>query len=63
VELLRIDKSGLYFRPPVGTFANVAEIDFSQMYPAIMVRHNISPETVNCACCEPSGGRSPAASG
>jgi DNA polymerase-2 len=50
-ELLRIDKGGLYFRPPVGTFANVAEIDFSQMYPAIMVRHNISPETVNCACC------------
>ncbi|MHA2620918.1 MAG: DNA polymerase domain-containing protein [bacterium JZ-2024 1] len=52
-ELLRIDKGGLYFRPPVGTFANVAELDFSQMYPSIMVRHNISPETINCSCCSP----------
>jgi len=56
-ELLRIDKGGLYFRPPVGTFPNVAEIDFSQMYPSIMVAHNISPETVNCPCCRPHASK------
>ena len=30
---------------------NVAQLDFSQMYPSIMNIHNISPETVNCPCC------------
>lgn len=60
-ELLRVDKGGLYFRPPVGTFPNVAEIDFSQMYPSIMVRHNISPETVNCTCCCPMPRQDPPA--
>ncbi|MGI0036828.1 MAG: DNA polymerase domain-containing protein, partial [Nitrososphaera sp.] len=33
---------------------HVAEIDFASMYPALMVAYNISPETVNCACC-PAG--------
>ncbi len=43
-QLLTVDKGGLYFRPPVGVFTDVLELDFSQMYPTIMVRHNISPE-------------------
>ncbi|MGH8103469.1 MAG: DNA polymerase domain-containing protein, partial [bacterium] len=50
-ELTVSDKGGLVFCPPVGAFEYVAEIDFSQMYPTIMVVHNISPETINCACC------------
>jgi DNA polymerase-2 len=54
LELLTVDKGGLVFRPPVGAFERVAEIDFASMYPAIMVRHNISPETVLCPCCENS---------
>ena len=45
-NLLTSDKGGLIFTPPVGVFENVAEIDFSQMYPTIMVKFNISPETV-----------------
>ncbi len=45
-NLLTSDKGGLVFTPPVGVFKNVAEIDFSQMYPTIMVKYNISPETV-----------------
>ncbi len=52
LELLVIDKGGLTFQQKVGAFENVAEIDFASMYPAIMVRHNISPETVLCPCCE-----------
>jgi len=30
---------------------NVAELDFASMYPSLMDRYNISPETINCACC------------
>jgi DNA polymerase elongation subunit (family B) len=52
LELLTVDKGGLVFQPPVGGHEDVAEIDFASMYPAIMVRHNISPETVLCQCCE-----------
>lgn len=50
-ELLVADKGGLVYQPVVGLHENVAEIDFASMYPAMMVRHNISPETVDCACC------------
>ncbi|MBI3950001.1 MAG: hypothetical protein HY314_06055 [Acidobacteria bacterium] len=51
-DLLVADKGGLVFQPPVGAFEQVAEIDYSQMYPTIMVAHNISPETVLCRCCD-----------
>ncbi len=50
-QLLTIDKGGLSFMPPPGFYFNVAEVDFASMYPTIMARHNISPETVNCPCC------------
>ncbi|MGC2434762.1 MAG: DNA polymerase domain-containing protein, partial [Desulfobaccales bacterium] len=50
-QLLTIDKGGLSFMPPPGLYCNVAEVDFASMYPTIMARHNISPETVNCPCC------------
>ena len=51
LDLLTIDKGGLVFLPPVGFHENVAELDFASMYPSIMSRYNISPETVGCACC------------
>lgn len=50
-ELLIADKGGLVYEPDVGWHRNVAEFDFTSMYPEMMVRRNISPETVNCACC------------
>ncbi len=52
LTLLTVDKGGLTFQPPVGAFEQLVEIDFASMYPAIMARHNISPETVLCCCCE-----------
>ena len=51
LELLNIDKGGLVFLPPVGFYEEVAELDFSSMYPSIMSKFNISPETVGCTCC------------
>jgi DNA polymerase elongation subunit (family B) len=50
-ELLLTDKGGLVYVPKPGLYEHVGEIDFASMFPAIMVRHNVSPETVNCACC------------
>ena len=50
--LLKVDKGGLVFQPPVGAFEHVAELDFSAMYPTIMVQHNISAETLFCRCCD-----------
>jgi DNA polymerase-2 len=51
LELLQTDQGGLVFTPIVGYHEQVGELDFSSMYPAIMTRFNISPETVNCRCC------------
>jgi len=50
-DLLVADKGGLTFQPPLGLYEEVAEIDFSSMYPTIMVQHNISAETILCSCC------------
>jgi DNA polymerase-2 len=50
-DLLVADKGGLTFQPILGMHDHVAEIDFSSMYPTIMVRHNISAETILCDCC------------
>lgn len=51
LDLLRTDQGGLVFAPIIGYHEQVGELDFSSMYPSIMVRFNISPETVNCRCC------------
>src|SRR5574338_83043 len=46
IELIRADHGGLIYQPLIGVHGHVAQIDFSSMYPAIMVKHNISPESV-----------------
>ena len=53
--LLKSDRGGLVYQPIVGVYEDVIELDFVSMYPTIMVRRNVSPETVNCACCEGGG--------
>ncbi|MGC8617890.1 MAG: type B DNA-directed DNA polymerase [Thermoplasmata archaeon] len=44
------DKGGLYLQPVPGIYENVFEIDFSSMYPSIIVNYNLSPETINVKC-------------
>ena len=51
-DLLVADKGGLVFQPRLGIFEDVAEIDFTSMYPTMMAIHNLSAETVLCGCCE-----------
>jgi len=58
-ELLRADKGGLSYFPPEGLWEQVLELDFNQQYPTIMAVHNVSPETMDCACC----GGTPGADG
>lgn len=55
-ELVVADKGGLVYEAPAGWYDHVVEYDFVSMYPALMVQHNISPETVNCACCGGDAG-------
>ena len=58
-ELLVADRGGFVFEPRVGAHDNIGEVDFSSMYPLIMVNNNISAETVLCKCCPDSPIRIP----
>jgi DNA polymerase-2 len=51
LSLVETDKGGLTYLPRPGLHGTVGELDFASMYPSLMVRYNISPETVNCRCC------------
>lgn len=46
MEIHEKDKGGLLFSPVVGLHENVAELDFESTFPNIIIRHNISYETV-----------------
>lgn len=58
-ELMIADRGGLIFEPLVGIHDNVVEVDFTSLYPNIMVKYNLSPETVLCDCCHDSKIRVP----
>jgi DNA polymerase elongation subunit (family B) len=57
--LFLADRGGMIYDPRVGVHENVVEIDFTSLYPTIMVKQNISPETVLCSCCPESSHRVP----
>ena len=52
-QLLRADRGGYIFNPVAGLHEEVVEMDFFSMFPMIMEKYNISPETLNCRCCSP----------
>jgi DNA polymerase I len=58
-ELLVGDRGGFVYEPKVGIHDNTGEVDFSSMYPSLMVNNNISAETVLCKCCPDSHLRIP----
>ncbi len=58
-ELLVGDRGGFVYEPVVGLHGGVGEVDFSSMYPSLMVNNNISVETVLCRCCPNSKLRVP----
>ncbi len=50
-ELVQGDRGGFYFEPEVGIHEGIVEVDFSSLYPSIMVTRNLSYETMRCSCC------------
>jgi DNA polymerase I len=44
------DRGGMMFQPVPGIYENVEEIDFTSMYPSIIVLANLSPETIGNSC-------------
>ncbi len=52
IELLEADRGSFVFQPKLGFHRDVAELDFSSLFPLIMVKHNISTETLFCECCK-----------
>jgi DNA polymerase elongation subunit (family B) len=55
------ENGGLVITPEAGLHEDVAILDFSSLFPRIFVKHNISPETINCrhAECIEKGERVP----
>lgn len=54
-NLLLGDRGGFTFEPEVGLHEGLYELDFSSLYPNIMVKFNISAETLDCSCCVHDG--------
>jgi DNA polymerase-2 len=57
--LLLSDRGGHILQPEIGIFEQIGELDYTSMYPALMCRYNVSPETLNCPCCQEDGIRVP----
>jgi DNA polymerase-2 len=51
MELFLADRGGLILEPEIGVHEKVAEFDFISLYPNIMLKRNISAETISCECC------------
>lgn len=47
LDLHKGDRGGLIYQPAVGVFENVAELDFESMFPHVIVKFNVSYETVS----------------
>lgn len=45
-ELRSSDKGGMIFQPEPGVYEKVHQIDFTSLYPSIIVKYNLSPETI-----------------
>ncbi|EHK01992.1 DNA polymerase I [Candidatus Haloredivivus sp. G17] len=50
----KADRGGFIFNPRPEVYEDVHEMDFASLFPNIMVNKNISPETINCDCCDNS---------
>lgn len=50
-ELIEYDRGGVVYQPRPGLYWRVCQIDFKSLYPNIIVRYNISGETVDRPLC------------
>ena len=58
-DLLQSDRGGLYLDSKPGVYSDVIELDFASLFPSIIATRNISPETLNCSCCQPANNTAP----
>jgi DNA polymerase I len=58
-DLMVADRGGFIFEPEVGVHEGVVELDFASLYPNMMIKKNLSAETVGCSCCPDSKERVP----
>jgi DNA polymerase-2 len=54
MDLLIGDRGGLILEPIIGVHENVGEVDFASLFGNIMLKKNISAETIDCKCCPDS---------
>lgn len=45
-DLRACDKGGMIFQPEPGIYEKVHQIDFTSLYPSIIVKYNLSPESI-----------------
>jgi len=50
-ELLVYDRGGVVYQPSPGLYWRVCQVDFKSLYPSIIVKYNISGETVDKPSC------------
>ena len=50
-DLSNADRGGFIFESRQGTYQKVAELDFVSLYLNIMLKNNISSDTIVCDCC------------
>jgi len=46
-----VDRGGQIMVPEPGVYGDVLACDYSGYYPSLVVRHNLSSDTMNCTCC------------
>jgi DNA polymerase-2 len=51
LELFLADRGGMILEPEMGLHEKIAEFDFVSLYPNIMLKRNVSAETILCDCC------------
>jgi hypothetical protein len=45
-------KGAIVLNPERGLHSNVYLFDVTSLYPTMIIKYNLSPETVNCSCCK-----------
>ena len=45
-------KGAIVLHPERGLYSDVYLFDVTSLYPTMIIKYNLSPETVNCSCCK-----------
>lgn len=49
-QLILSDRGGHIYSPIIGVHEDLIKLDFASMYPSIIDKYNLSPETLGCTC-------------